>query len=70
MKQVTAIETTDGKLFTSKKAAELHQTFLNEQASIEEFMAQPDFPYRSVPQRAIARNTITMWEHWKHRETK
>lgn len=67
MKSVTAYETTDGKLFNSPRAAGLHQTFLDQQSEIESFMASADFPYRSVPQRAIAKNTITMWELWKHR---
>jgi hypothetical protein len=33
--------------------------------SIEEFLNDKEFPYKSVPQRAIARNTITMWELWR-----
>lgn len=65
MKTVSAFETTDGKLFNSERAAKLHQAYLNEQHTIEEFLAVKDFPYKSVPQRAIARNTITMWELWK-----
>lgn len=65
MKTVSAFETTDGKLFNSERAAKLHQTFLNEQTSIEEFLNGKEFPYKSVPQRAIARNTITMWELWR-----
>jgi hypothetical protein len=65
MKTVSAFETTDGQLFNSERAARLHQTFLNEQSSIEEFLNDKEFPYKSVPQRAIARNTITMWELWR-----
>jgi hypothetical protein len=65
MKTVSAFETTDGRLFNSERAAKLHQTFLNEQVSIEEFLNDKEFPYKSVPQRAIARNTITMWELWR-----
>lgn len=64
MKPVTAFQTTDGQLFPSQGPAELHQMFLNQQSTIEEFMADGEFPYQSVPQRAIARNVITMWELW------
>lgn len=69
MKTVSAIETTDGKLFTSHQTAALHQTWLDKQSRIEEFMADKEFPYRSLPQRAISRNTITMWELWKSTRT-
>lgn len=70
MKSIVAFETTDGRIFGSETAAELHQTFLDQQSVIEGFMAHEDFPYKSVPQRAIARNTITQWELWKNRGAK
>ena len=65
MKHVTAIETSDGRLFSDPQEARVHQSFLDSQEKIEAFMASPDFPYRSVPQKAIVRNAIARWELYK-----
>jgi len=65
MKHVTAIQTSDGQLFSDPFDAQVHQEILDSKDRIEEFMAHPDFPYRSVPQKAIARNVIAMWESRK-----
>lgn len=65
MKQVTAFQTSDGKIFHNEQDALLHETTLDKIHEIDCFLASDSNPYRAVPQKVIARSSILSWENWK-----
>lgn len=67
MKEIQAYLTSDHKLFQKKSEAEKHETFLTNRKIIENFLDSADNVYTSIPQRAIARNSIISWETWKNK---
>lgn len=70
MKEIQAFLTSDQKLFQNKSEAEKHETFLSNRKVIEGFLDSLDNIYTSIPQRAIARNSIISWETWKNKNAK
>lgn len=70
MKEIQAYQTSDDKIFHDKLAAEKHELFLGNRKVIESFLSSPENVYTSIPQRAIARNSIISWESWKARNAK
>jgi hypothetical protein len=65
MKQVTAFETSDGKIFHSEKDAMIHEATLDKGHEIDLFLLSEFNVYRAVPQKMIARTAILNWETWK-----
>lgn len=70
MKEIKAYQTSDEKIFHDKIAAEKHELFLGNKKVIESFLSSPENIYTSIPQRAIARNSIISWETWKNKNAK
>lgn len=70
MKEISAFQTTDGLLFSKKAEAERHESFLANRAVIETFLESELNPYKSMAQRAIARNTIVNWSLWSTKNAK
>lgn len=64
MKTINAYQTSDGQIFENKLAAEKHEGYLANRAFVEKFLEDAINPYRAVPQKAIARNTIINWSIW------
>lgn len=65
MKQVTAYQTSDGKVFYKEQDAILHEMSLDKAHEVDCFLSSEFNPYRSTPQRVIARSSILNWEVWK-----
>ena len=65
MKQVTAFQTSDGKVFHNEQDALLHETVLDKAHEVDCFLASEFNPYRSMPQKVVARSSILNWESWK-----
>lgn len=65
MKQVTAFETSDGKIFQNEQDAMLHETSLDKIHEIDCFLLSDFNLYKAPPQRVIARSSILSWENWK-----
>jgi hypothetical protein len=65
MKKINAFQTSDGKVFGSEKEAMLHETTLDKAHEIDLFLSSDLNPYRSIPQRVVARSSILNWELWK-----
>ena len=65
MKEISAFQTSDNQIFRDKSEAEKHEVFLSSKEVIEAFLNSVENAYTSIPQRAIARNSIINWELWK-----
>lgn len=65
MKQVTAFQTSDGKIFHKEQDAILHETTLDKAHEIDCFLSSDFNLYKATPQRVIARSSILNWEIWK-----
>lgn len=64
MKTIEAFQTDDGQLFNDRRAAERHEELLRSRSVIDDFIDSDINPYKSIPQRAIVRNTIINWSLW------
>jgi len=64
MKPIKAYQTSDGTLFETEEQAKRHEEFLKHSDVIETFLESDANPYRSGPQRVMARNTIINWQLW------
>lgn len=65
MKEIKAFITSDEKIFCSQDEARVHEEYLQIYPVIDAFLESQENTYRGVPQRAIARRAIAMWEQWK-----
>jgi dsDNA-binding SOS-regulon protein len=70
MKNITAFQTSDGRVFTEEVEAKKHEKFLEHKDVVEEFLQSSCNPYASAVQKSIARNTVTNWELWKNKNAK
>jgi hypothetical protein len=68
MKQITAYETRDGKVFTDQEEAAYHESFLDQHLIIEKCL--DEFKYQGAAQRAVARQAIAHWENWRTKNVK
>ena len=65
MKQITAYETRDGKIFTDQEEAAYHEGFLDQHQIIERCL--DEFKHQASAQRSVARQAIMHWEQWRHK---
>jgi hypothetical protein len=65
MKQITAYETRDGKIFTDQEEAAYHEGFLDQHQIIERCL--DEFKHQGSAQRSVARQAIHHWEQWRHK---
>lgn len=70
MKQVTAYETSDGKIFNTEREAILHESSLDKAHEVDCFLLSDFNCYKALPQRVIARSSILNWEAWKENNAK
>ena len=65
MKTITAFQTSDDMLFSTKESAEKHEMMLSKENGIDDFLDSDINPYKGHAHRSMARNTIVSWELWK-----
>ena len=65
MKEIKAFITSDGRLFTVQDEAISHEEHLKVYPVIDAFLDSSANEYHGVPQKAIVRKSIALWEKWK-----
>ena len=63
MKQITAYQTRDGKVFADPEEAAYHEGFLDQDQLIEKCL--DDLGSLGQNSRSIARQSIKHWEKWR-----
>tara|TARA_R110000868_G_scaffold25596_2_gene99721 strand:- start:627 stop:830 length:204 start_codon:yes stop_codon:yes gene_type:complete len=64
MNQITAYQTTDGKLFSSSTDATKHQQYLAMKPEIDLFIKSSYCKYNNCAHSKIVENTILAWKAW------
>lgn len=70
MKPISAFQTSDMRVFLTEEEAKKHEMFLQNEDVLYKYLDSTDNQYRSIPQRAIAKNSIICWELWKMKNAK
>lgn len=65
MKTIKAFMTEDGVIHSSEEDAQRHEMVLSKHTIIDKFLDSKMNPYKGIPQKSIARQSIIGWEMWK-----
>lgn len=68
MKEVTAFEASDGKIFATANSCVMWEEHLRWKEKIGEFMASEDNCYKGSPQQTMVTNSIIAWEVFKAKQ--
>jgi hypothetical protein len=64
MREITAYETTDGKIFGTSDEASEHQAYLAIKPEIDLFLNSSYCKYNNCAHQKIVENTIIAWKAW------